>query len=245
MAIQKMNQLLAVEKTVKGKREDQFTVIYRDVQKPELATGLVKTYQPKDENGEKFPPDSKRVQVRIEESLKNTVASQKEIFNLTAKKDATNCAAKANIVYEGEVIAKDVPATHLLWLEKKLLSLADFITKLPTLSQDIVWSWDAGQSLYRSEPVETVKTAKIEDWKSVAAATKEHPEQIQKFTKDVIVGIWKTVHLSGAIPVNRKAQLLDRVEKFQRAVKEAREEANQTPVTELATGNIVELLFAP
>jgi len=39
--------------------------------------------------------------------------------------------------------------------------------------------------------------------------------------------------------------LLSRVEKFQQAVKVAREEANQTPVVELATAVIIKRIFAP
>ena len=245
MAIKKMNQILAVEKTVKGKREDQFTEIYRNVQKADLTIGLSRTYQPKDDSGEKLPAESKKVQVRVEEALKQTVLAMKEVFNLTAQKDATNCVAKANIVIDGEVIAKDVPATHLLWLEKKLLSFADFASKLPTLSQDTSWQYDAGQGLFRSDPVETIKTKKVEDFKTISPATKEHPAQVAKVVEDVTVGTWKTTHLSGAIPVDRKKQLLERIEKFQRAVKEAREEANQTAVVELSTGVLVEMLFAP
>jgi hypothetical protein len=245
VAAKKMNQILAVEKTVKSKREDEFTVIYRDVQKPELTIGLSRTYQPKADDGEKLPPENKKVQVRVEDALQRTVLLMKEVFNITAMKDATNCVAKANIVVDGEVLAKDVPATHLLWLEKKLLSLADFIGKLPTLSQDTTWTKDEGVGLYRSEPVETIKTKKVEDFKTVAAATVQHPAQVVKVTEDVTVGTWKNTHFSGAIPADRKKQLLERVEKIQRAVKEAREEANQTEVVALATGVIVERLFAP
>lgn len=243
MASKKMNQILAVEKTVKAKREDEFTKHYRDVQKSELTMGISRTYQPKDDAGEKLPPESKKVQVIVEEVLKQVVTSMKEVFNLTAQKDATNCVALADIVVDGAVIAKDVPATHLLWLEKKLLSFVDFVSKLPTLSQDTSWQYDAGQGLYRSEPVETIKTKKVEDFKTVAPATKEHPAQVMKVTEDVTVGVWRTTHLSGAIPVARKQQLLERLEKFQRAVKEARETANQAVVVELSTGLIVEMLF--
>ncbi len=59
------------------------------------------------------------------------------------------------------------------------------------------------------------------------------------------VGTWKTTHLSGAISVDRKKVLQARIEKYQKAVKEAREEANQTAVVELPTGVIVERIFAP
>jgi len=245
MAGKKLNQILAIEKTVKGKREDQFTELYRNVQKPELVIGLSRTYQPKDDSGEKLPSESKKVTVKVEEAISTTVALMKEIFNITAVKDSTNCSAVADITVDGQILAKDIPATHLLWLEKKLVSIAEFIGKLPTLPQDTVWQFDEGQGLYRSEPVETIKTKKVEDYKVIVPPTKEHPAQTVKVTEDITVGTWKTIHFSGAIPADRKKQLQERVEKMQRAVKVAREEANQADVVDAATGVIVELIFAP
>jgi hypothetical protein len=245
MAFKKLNQVLAVEKTVKAKREDQFTKIYRDLQKSELTQGLARTYSPKDDNGEKLPSESKKVQLRVEDAFSDITEAMAEVFNLAALKDATNCNAKADVVVDGETIVANVPATHLLWVEKKLASIVDAITKAPTLSQDVVWTKDEGQGLYRSDAVETVKTKKIEEHKVVIQPTKEHPGQFVKVTEDVAVGTWKTIHLSGAITEDRKKQLLLRVEKFQQAVKVAREEANQTPVVELSTAVIIKRIFAP
>lgn len=245
MAAKKLNQILAVEKTVKGKREDQFTELYQNIQKPDLVFGMARVYQPKDDAGEKLPAESKRVQIKVEEACTRVVELMKEVFNITASKDVTNCSALATVVVDGEAILKNVPATHLLWLEKKLLSFGEFINKLPTLPQDTAWSFDSGQSLYRSEPIETIKTKKVEAVIVTVPATKEHPAQTAKTVEDVNVGTWKTTHLSGAITVDRKKQLQARVEKYQRAVKEAREEANQTAVVELASGLIVERIFAP
>ncbi len=245
MAAKKLNQILAVEKTVKGKREDEFTKLYQNLQKADLVIGLSRTYQPKADDGEKLPAESKRVTVKVEEALASTIDLMKEVFNVTAVKDKTNCVALADVVVDGEVIAKGVPATHLLWMEKKLLSFAEFINKLPVLPQDTVWTMDEGQGLYRSEVISTVKTKKVEDFKVVVPPTKEHPARVEKVVEDVTVGHWNTTHLSGAIPASRKKQLQERVEKFQRAVKVAREEANQTEVVDLATGKIVELIFAP
>lgn len=245
MTAKKLNQVLAVEKTIKGKREDAFTRLYQDVQKAELVSGLARIYQAKDDDGEKLPPENKKVQVKIEDALAKTIDLMKEVFNVTAAKDGTNTKALADVVVDGEVLLKGVPATHLLWLEKKLLSFSEFINKLPVLPQDTAWNFDAGQGLYRSEPTQTVKTKKKEDWKIVVPPTKEHPAQTQKMVEDVVVGTWTTTNLSGAIPENRKRQLQERCEKYMRAVKEAREAANQTEVINLATGVIVERIFAP
>lgn len=245
MVAKKLNQVLAVEKTVKGKREDEFTKLYQDIQKADLVTGHSRTYSPKDDDGERLPPENKKVQIRVEDAVAKTIDLMKEVFNVTAMKDNTNCFAKADVVVDGEVLLKGVPATHLLWMEKKLLSFSEFINKLPVLAQDTSWTMDAGQGLYRSESVQSVKTKKKEEWKVIVPPTPQHPAQTQKMVEDVTVGTWSTTNLSGAIPESRKRQLQERIEKYMRAVKEAREAANQTEVVELATGIIVERIFAP
>ena len=206
---------------------------------------MARTYQPKDDSGEKQPSESKKVQLRVEDAFADLTEAMTEVFNLAAIKDATNCNAKADVVVDGETIVQNVPATHLLWVEKKLASIADAVSKAPVLSQDVVWARDEGQGVYRSEAVETVKTKKIEEHKVVIQPTKEHPGQFVKVTEDVAIGTWKTIHLSGAITEDRKKQLLARVEKFQQAVRVAREEANQSPVVELSTAVIVKRIFAP
>lgn len=245
MVAKKLSQILAVEKTVKGKREDQFTQFYRSVEKSELVSGMVRVYTPMEDGGEKLPSENKKVQVNIEEGLKTVIDSMKEVFNVTALKDATNCNAKADIVVDGEILAKDVPATHLLWLEKKLVSFQDLINKLPVLSADTDWRKDEGTSLFKSDPIEKIRTKKVERHDVVLQPTKEHPGQFVKVTEDKPVGTWKETLLSGAIPLKRKQELSNRVEKFLRAVKEARETANQTTVVELSTGILVERIFAP
>ena len=59
------------------------------------------------------------------------------------------------------------------------------------------------------------------------------------YHEDVVVGYWKTVKFSGALPATRIKELLDRVDKLQQAVKYAREEANNTEVTDQHVGDTV------
>ena len=56
------------------------------------------------------------------------------------------------------------------------------------------------------------------------------------YYEDVVVGYWRTVKFSGALPAQRVNELLTRVERLQQAVKYAREEANNTEVTEQKVG---------
>lgn len=241
----KLSQLLAVEKTVKSKREDEFTKLYRDVQVGDLISGLVRTYQPKDDEGDKLPPESKKVALRVEDALRRAVEVMAEVFDLTTIKNYTNTVARADVVVDSVTIFTQVPALHLLWMEQKLQGIADFIKKLPTLSTDEVWSLDAGTGLYRTEPTVSFKNKKVTEFVEASPATKEHPAQVKEVSKDVVVGTWTAQKLSGAITEERKAVLVGRVEKYLKAVKEAREEANQAPVIEATTSAILKSIFAP
>lgn len=235
----KLNQILSIEKNVKNKRENDFTALYQSVQKPELLSGFARTYSPKTEDGEKFPAENKVVQIKADDALKKLRQGYAELFNVTGTKDRSNCDAKADVTVDGKVLMTQVPATHLLFIEKRLVDLINFISKLPTLPQDEQWARDDGLGLYRTAPTETLKTKKVEEWKVIVPATREHPAQSQKMTEDVVVGTWKTVKYSGALRVEQRDELLTKAEKLQKAVKFAREEANQTTTTELASGDSV------
>ena len=108
---QRLNQILAVEKTVKNRNETEFTKIFQEVQKVDLVNGFSKTYASRDADGENFPPENKRVQVRVDEKIGRVKDALTELFDITATKDATNTIAKADIVVDGTTIATGVPAT--------------------------------------------------------------------------------------------------------------------------------------
>ena len=245
MQAKKLNQVLALEKAIKTKHENAFTQAYQNAQKEPLFLGLVRTYNARTEDGEKLPAEKKLVTLKVTDLLETAATSLKELLNLSAVKDATNATAKGDVVIDGKTVLKDVPATHLVFIEKRLTAIIEFISKLPTLSQDASWQFNSGLGLYETAPVDTFKTKKVERWETIVPPTKEHPAQAQKLVEDVVVGTWSSIALSGAVPADRKATLLARAEKVQRAVKIAREEANQAPVVELSTGELVDIIFAP
>jgi hypothetical protein len=90
--------------------------------------------------------------------------------------------------------------------------------------------------IYKSNPVTTQRTAKEQKPIVLYDATPEHPAQTQLITRDVLVGHWNTVELSGAIPMVVKEKLLKKVEKLLRAVKSAREKGNSTSVSKVEVG---------
>jgi hypothetical protein len=70
-------------------------------------------------------------------------------------------------------------------------------------------------------------------------ATKEHPAQVKEVTEDVTAGQWTTIKYSSALPVSRVNELLSKVEKLQKAVKFAREQANSQKVETQKVGEAV------
>lgn len=222
----KLNQLIAIESGVKTKAERAFTDLHHLVAKSPLLNGISRTYQPKNDEGDKLPSESTLVQVKVADVLASVADELKRLFDVTLTKETANAKAKADVVVEGAALLKDVPVTYLLFLEKKLVDIYTFINKLPVLDPASEWTEDSNNGVWRTPPVQTVKTKKIPcNWVK-AEATDKFPAQVEIFHEDVIVGTWTKVDYSGAIPQSRKAEILARVEKLQTAVKFAREEAN-------------------
>jgi hypothetical protein len=158
---------------------------------------------------------------------------------VTATKDWTNCKARADVVIDGQTLLTQVPATYLLFLEKQLVDLHTFVRKLPVLDASEAWSFDPSADCWATEPVQTARTKKIPRNHVKAEATEKHPAQVEVYYEDVIVGYWRTVKFSGALPAQRINELLTRVEKLQEAVKYAREEANNIEADEQKVGERV------
>jgi hypothetical protein len=54
--VTKLNQIIAVEKGIKSKAYAEVTDAHQRLQKSALLAGIARTYQPKDEEGEQYPP---------------------------------------------------------------------------------------------------------------------------------------------------------------------------------------------
>jgi hypothetical protein len=235
----KLNQIIAVEKGVKSGTLRDLTNAHHDLQKPALLAGISRTYQPKDEEGEQLPPESTRVQVKADEVIRRTASIMTRLFDVTATKDWANCTAKADVTVDGETILRDVPVSYLLFLEKQLTDLHTFVKKLPVLDASESWAFDESADCWRTEPVRTIRTRKVPRNHVKAEATDKHPAQVEVYYEDVAIGYWTTVKFSGSLPARRVNELVDRVERLQRAVKFAREEANGAEVTDQRTGDAV------
>jgi len=232
----KLNQIIAVEKGVKSGATRRITDLHRDVQKDALLSGISRTYQPRDEEGDKLPPESTRVQIKAEDVLTEAAQVMTHLFDVTLTKDHANTVARSDVVVDGHPLLRDVPVTYLLFLEKQLTDLHTFVAKLPVLDPSEDWSFDEARECYVTAPAKTVRSRKVPRNHVMAEATPQHPAQVQMYMEDVPAGDWTTVKFSGALPAARVRTLLSRVTVLQQAVKYAREEANTTEITDREAG---------
>lgn len=224
--VAKLNQVLAIEKGVKARVYGAITGLHSVAKKGELFSGFSKEYTANDDDGEKLPPESKRVQHNARDVLKSTERLSTELMDVIARKDWTNCVAKATVYVDDAPIIENAPVSYLLFLEKQLTDLHTLVATLPILDEAYDWKPDPNTGLYRTDAVKTHRTKKLPKVITLVQPTVEHPGQAQMVAEDVISGYWATTQISGAMRKPEKMALLERIEKLSNAVKEAREAAN-------------------
>lgn len=239
----KLSQLLAIEKMVRSRAEDGFSKAHQTVKKPELFTGHQRSFEKIREDALVEADENKLIMADAKKILRDTFGLLSESWNLTASKDNTNCTAKATVHINGEALLKDVPVSHLLWLEKQLDTLRDFFTNLPALNSGEQWKPDKVTGMWATPSITNYKTRKDQIHTVVVPATDRHPAQVATTSQDVQVAKWNITKYSSALPQPQIEALLARVAVATKAVKEAREAANMTEVVPLNSSRILEFIF--
>lgn len=222
----KLNQIIAVLSGKKTKATEETTSLYKTCQKPVLFDGLSRSYRPLEEAGEPFPPENKNIQYTVKQVLAKARATLTEVWNLTATQDLGNCQAIVDVKIDDTVIIRQLPVTHLLYLEKQLDDLRTLISSLPVLDTAETWTWSDAADCYKSEPTQKFKTKKNPKSFEKSPATDKHPAQVELYYEDERVGTWTEIRQSGAIEAKVKNAMLERLNALRDAVKVAREEAN-------------------
>ncbi len=235
----KLNQIIAVVNGKKKAATDALTQAYHQIQKTGLFDGIAKAYKPKDDEGERLPPEQKLVQVKAGDLIDEVIRVLSESLDCVAIQDKANCEALVQITPE----MPPLPVTYLLFLEKQLVDVSTFIGKLPVLDPGEKWEYQEESDCYTAQS-ETTRTKKVPKAFVKYEATKEHPAQVDVFNEDVLVGYWTTTKLSGAIPAAERNAMLERCGKMKEAVVKAREEANSIEVKPVEIGRrLLESIF--
>lgn len=230
----KMHELLAVDSSLKGQAQKMRLDLQATLEKKRhLFSKKLVTFTPATEGGQ--------VETREQSDLQTTVKSEVAWLSKILVKaidsayaiDSANTTAKADIVLDGgTVLVKDVPATALLQLEKRLKEVSEFIHAIPTLdpAKGFAPDTDTGDGIFKARDVQKDSTKKVEEYIVVVQPTKEHPAQTAKVTKDLKSGTILEQEWSSLITPATKAELLTRAETLFRAVTQARSRANDVVV---------------
>lgn len=236
----KLHEVLAVEADLEGKAK----VVMAEAQKvfkekPAMFYGFNRVYHPFVEDGISYPEENQALTTTVEDKLKYVSKSIASWFDAIAQKECTNQVASSNVEVDGVVILENVPATLLLGLESRLKSIRAVYENIPTLPMGTAWQEDPakGKGVWSAVHAEEVmKTAKTMKSKVLYEATDKHPAQIDKWEETENIGKYTKNVWSGMITPARKAELLERIDMLLRAVKTARQRANNTDIVKANIG---------
>jgi hypothetical protein len=222
----KISQVVALERDLKARFQELFGELTSASGQPALFQGHRKRYQPLDDQGERLPEERKPIQQRVDYNIERLSEHWAKLVNNAATRDAGNAEEKASVVLADDVFMDDAPPTFLLFLEKQLQSLYEWVKALPELDQGDTWEKDDSTGLSRTHEIQTHRTRKTPRVIVKYDATKEHPAQTELVHEDQIVGHFFTTRISGAISHMDKKGYIDRIVTLHEAVKLAREEVN-------------------
>jgi hypothetical protein len=230
----KLHEILAIDAdkaNVANKMLEEASVTFTKRQ-DHFQGNSVKTEYLAEDRQKENTSSSKEIVTTVDDKLSFTLSKVGQHYDVLLQKELANQKAVADLVVRGVVLAKDVPATFLLGMETRLKALRTVIAAIPTLEPAIRWESDdsIGKGVFRSDEKATSKTEKDVQFKVLYAATKEHPANIEKWSKDVTVALIKTIHFSGMWTVLHKSDVLDRIDEVSQSVKQARMRANLVDV---------------
>lgn len=230
----KLHELLAVENSARQQGETcRHDLLNTFEKKRHHFAEQIVTFTPKEEGAKPIVESKMGLQTSIQKELDWIGERLCKAMDISHQIDEANMVARQDVVLEnGTIILKNVPATSLLQLEKRLKEIQDLAVAIPTLdpAKGFEEDPDRGIGIFRARDVQKKRTKKEQDWVVVVQATKEHPAQVKEKTQDIETGDILQQEWSSLITVAAKGEILDRVEELIRAVKAARSRANEQQV---------------
>lgn len=232
-----LHELLAVEQGL-AETANRITkeVIKTLSTKQSIFTGLTKEHKVFADDAQHLveATQHKEVQSTVNEQLNFLGSNLANYWDVTFQKEEANQRAKADIIIDGTVIAKDIPSIVLLGLESKLSSILAVYNAVPTLDAATAWELDpsnAKADTFRTKyPEERQQSITTTEFVEASPATQHHPAQVIKQDSIDVVGKFIVTGFSAAITSHDKAKRLEKLTTLIRAVKKARQRANNTEV---------------
>lgn len=233
----KLHELLAVE----GNLETQANKCRAELQntfekKRQLFEERRVTFYPFGENEKSVIETQLDLQTNVEKELKWVSEHIAKAIDAGYQLAKANTLAKADIILEnGVILLKDVPATSLLELEKRITEIQQLAHHIPTLDPAKGFSKDENRGVYVAREINKVRTKKTSKVLIKYEATKEHPAQTEVVSEDVPIGKITEQEWSGMITPLEKANILARIDSLIRSVRAARSRANEQEVDRKAS----------
>jgi len=238
----KLHEIIAVEPELKSEATRLLAEVGALFTQGQIRlVGMVRKYSPLEDTGEKFPDEIAELATTVRDELRQLRATFGRWMDATVQKEITNGRTTADVIVDGEVILKGLPAPALLNIESKLAALRGVYAAIPTNDPTERWEFDGQQGVYVSTPKDSYRTKKVTKALVLFPATPEHPAQTQAVVEDVREGVWTNTKRSGMLSPSEKRALLERLDSLARAVKTARQRANDT---EADTTRVAEAMFA-
>lgn len=236
----KLHELLAVESDRKKSSDRLVLESIKTFKKDNLFSGSVKRTEMFDEEDAEISDEVLKLETTVNENLEYSLDALVRYWDTVAQKDATNMTAIADVVIDGKTLISGVPATTLLGMEKKLNELRNLYNAIPTLPPGIDWVIDETQEktgVYKNaNNLETLKTMKDTDFRTIARATVEHPAQVAQVSITRNIGRFITTKWSGMVTPHDKARRITNIERLLSAIKKARQRANSVPTVDIKIG---------
>lgn len=163
--------------------------------------------------------------------------------------DCANTEAKADIILDNDIpIVKDVPATFLVHLEKRLNQVLKLVEDMATADPAAGYQPDPseGPNVLKANDVRRARTNKIEKYQVIVPPTVQHPANVVKVTTDEVVGYVTTYNWSTLPTTNQKSDMIARIVKLRDAVVSARARANCHEVEQKKMfGKFVNYILSP
>lgn len=226
----KLNQVNAIVTGRKGETEKFVGDLYKLLQVKDKFVGFDKEYRPIKEDEDKLPPEKQKVEFRCWDLVQQAAEQWSELWDLILTQDVGNQIALAELKVDDKFSFPKVPVTFLLFLQKQINDVTTMVKALPTPDTAKTWEVDKQIGLLRSAPEETMRTKKIPKAIVKYDATEHHPAQTEVFNDDKVVGHYLKTHYSGAISVEKKGNMLQKLRVLADAIKVAREQANMASV---------------
>lgn len=242
----KLHELLAVENdldTTAKKVMNEAGVTF--LKKQEHFLGYRKSLRMFEEHRkqeEEAATESKALVTTVDDKLDYVFQSVIKYWDAILQKEATNQTAVADLVVDGQVLVENAPATWLLGMESRLKALRQVYETIPTWAPGTDWvpAPEQGKGIYKAaEPSKADKTEKVPAHKVLVPATEHHPAQIEKWVENVRVGVFTTEKWISSWSPAQKSEAMARVDNLIRAVKRARQRANNTPIVKKKAARMI------